>query len=376
MINMDDLRLGFGFMRLPTLNDDPSDIDYQKVNGLVDYFIDNGGSYFDTGFHYHNGKSEEAIRKCVVERHSRDKIQITDKMPIYGMRRRDKPWEIFNTQLERCGVDYFDYYLIHNTANIFYNGICKKLDVFGFANDAKKEGMIDNLGISHHDTAEVLKQVLDENPEIEFVQLQINYVDWLNNAVRAKECYELVEDYGMDVFVMEPLKGGNLINVPREAEELFNDYNQKSPVNWALDYVLNLKSVKLVLSGMSELDHVSENIDIVKNFNGWGDDELDIIARARDIINDSTAIPCTFCDYCAEHCRKGIPISKYFALYNDEMSSNVDQMLNFLYYDNYAEKHSKASECVACGACEKVCPQHIEIGSELEKVAGLFERVI
>ena len=361
-------------MKLPLINDNPSDIDYEKVNKLVDCFIKNGGSYFDTGFHYHNGKSEDAIKKCVIERYPRSKVQIADKMPIYGMRRRDKPEIIFNTQLERCGVDYFDYYLIHNTSDIFYNGIAKKLNVFDFASDAKNKGLINHLGISHHDTADVLKQVLDENPEIEFVQLQINYVDWLNNAVQAKECYELVEEYGLDVFVMEPLKGGNLINVPENVNKLFTNYNQKSPVNWALSYVLNLKSVQLVLSGMAELEHIKENTEIVKNFNGLDDNQLDIITQACEIINDTTAIPCTFCDYCAEHCKKGIPISKYFSIYNDEMNSNVDQMLNFLYYDNYAERYEKASECVSCGACEKVCPQHIEISSELEKVAELFER--
>lgn len=370
---MVNLKLGFGFMRLPVINENPSDINYEMVNGLVDLFIENGGNYFDTGFHYHNGKSEEAIKKCVVERYPRSKVQIADKMPIYGMMRKDNPEMIFNTQLERCGIDYFDYYLIHNTADIFYNGIAKKLKVFDFVNDAKSQGFINHLGISHHDTVDVLKQVLDENPEIEFVQLQINYVDWLNKAVQAKECYELVKDYGLDVFVMEPLKGGNLINVPDKAKELFKNYNGESPVNWAISYVLNLKSVELVLSGMNEEKHVKENIAIVKNFKGLENNQLDIIAQVREIINDSTAIPCTFCDYCADYCKKEIPISKYFSIYNDEMSSNVDQMLNFLYYNNYAERYAKASQCVGCGACEKVCPQHIEISSELEKVAELFE---
>ena len=290
------------------------------------------------------------------------------------MRCIDNPKIIFNTQLERCGVDYFDYYLSHNTSDIFYNGIAKKLNVFDFVNDAKNQGLINHMGISHHDTAEALKQVLDENPEIEFVQLQINYIDWLNNAVQANECYELVEDYGLDVFVMEPLKRGNLINVPENVGELFRNYNQKSPVNWTLSYVLNLKSVKIVLSGMTELEHIKENTEIVKNFNGLDDSQLDIIAHVCEIINDTTAIPCTFCDYCAEQCKKGIPISKYFSIYNDEMNSNVNQMLNFLYYDNYAERYEKASECVRCRAFEKVCPQHIEISSELEKIAELFER--
>lgn len=373
---MHDLKLGFGFMRLPLIDDNPSKINYNKVNELVDYFIEHGGNYFDTGFHYHNGKSEEAIKKCVIERYPRRKVRIADKMPIYGMRRRDNPQEIFNTQMEKCGVDYFDYYLVHNTSDIFYNGICKKLNVFDFLNSAKSDGLINNLGISHHDTSDVLKQVLEENPEIEFVQLQINYVDWLNNAVQAKECYELVKDYGLDVFVMEPLKGGNLINVPETVNNLFRKYNQKSPADWALSYVLNLNSVSMVLSGMNEITQIKENIEVVKSFKGLDDDELKIISQARDMINDLIEIPCTFCDYCAEYCKKKIPISRYFSLYNDEKQSNVDQMLNFLYYNNYAEKYAKASDCVVCGACEKVCPQHIEISSELEKIAELFENKV
>ena len=370
---MNDFKLGFGFMRLPLTNDNSSEIDYEKVNELVDCFISNGGSYFDTGYNYHNGKSEEAIRKCIIERYPRDKVQIADKMPIYSMNLNDKPETIFNTQLERCGVEYFDYYLVHNTANIFYNGIAKKLKVFDFIRDVKEQGLIKHMGISHHDTPEVLKQVLDENPDIEFVQLQINYVDWLNHSVEAKECYELVEDYGMDVFVMEPLKGGNLINVPENVNNLFKSYNQESPVNWALSYVLNLNSVKMVLSGMSELKHIKENSEVIKNFNGLNKDELNIISQAREMINDSIAIPCTYCDYCADHCPKSIPISKYFSIYNDEKSSTVNQQLNYLYYSNYAEKYAKASECIKCGSCEKVCPQHIQISEKLENVSDLFE---
>ena len=310
---MVNLKLGFGFMRLPVINENPSDINYEMVNGLVDLFIENGGNYFDTGFHYHNGKSEEAIKKCVVERYPRSKVQIADKMPIYGMMRKDNPEMIFNTQLERCGIDYFDYYLIHNTADIFYNGIAKKLKVFDFVNDAKSQGLINHLGISHHDTVDVLKQVLDENPEIEFVQLQINYVDWLNKAVQAKECYELVKDYGLDVFVMEPLKGGNLINVPDKAKELFKNYNGESPVNWAISYVLNLKSVELVLSGMNEEKHLSMY--------------LPKISIARDVATRSKFIICSGLAWFGD-------APAVSMIYNDEMSSNVDQMLNFLYYNN------------------------------------------
>ena len=369
---MIDLKLGFGFMRLPLV--DNSQIDYNKVNELVDCYIENGGRYFDTGYNYHNGKSEEAIRKCVIERYPRSDVLIADKMPIYGMKNSDNPDDIFKTQLNRCGVDYFDYYLVHNTSDQFYNGVCKYLNVFDYLNKTKSEGLINHLGISHHGTSEALTQVLDENPEIEFVQLQINYLDWNNNAVQAKECYDIVKEHKLDVFVMEPLKGGNLVNIPEKAEKLFMDYNQKTPIDWALSYVLNLNCVSLVLSGMNDITQIEENINVAKKFKSLSNEELDVINQVREIINDSIEIPCTYCDYCYEYCPKYIPISKYFSLFNDEKQSNVDQMLNFLYYNNYAQKYTYASECIKCGACENVCPQHIPITDELEKVIGLFEK--
>ena len=370
---MKDLKLGFGFMRLPVINQKTGQIDYNKVNTLVDNYIENGGKYFDTGFHYHNGKSEEAIRKCVTERYPRDRVLIADKMPIYGMKSTDNPEQIFNTQLKRCGIDYFDYYLVHNTSDKFYNGVCKQVDVFGYLSKAKNEGLIKHLGISHHGTPEALIQVLDENPGIEFVQLQINYLDWNSKAVQAKECYEIVKERKLDVFVMEPLKGGNLVNLPEKAEKVFKDYNNNTPVKWAMKYVLNLNAVTLVISGMNEINQVDENFSIVKEFKGLSKDELETISKVCDIINDSIEIPCTYCDYCFEYCPKQIPISKYFSIYNDEKQSNVDQMLNYLYYDNHAQKYTPASECIKCGACEEVCPQHIKITDQLEQVVELFE---
>lgn len=370
---MFDLKLGFGFMRLPTIDGNTDEIDYDKVNELVDFYIENGGNYFDTGYNYHNGKSEVAIRKCIIERYPREKVLIADKMPIYGMKNTDNVDDIFKTQLERCGVDYFDYYLVHNTSDMFYNGVCKELKVFNYLTNAKNEGLIKHLGISHHGTPETLINVLDENPDIEFVQLQINYLDWDSSAVQAKRCYEIVKERNLEVFVMEPLKGGNLVNIPKEAEKVFADYNDNSPVNWAMNYVLNLSSVSIVLSGMNDINQIDENISIVKGFNGLSGEELEIIAKVRDIINNSIEIPCTYCDYCFEYCPKQIPISKYFSIYNDEKQSNIDQRLNFLYYDNYALKYVPASECIKCGACENVCPQSIQIINQLEKVVELFE---
>lgn len=363
-------RLGFGFMRLPTQSDD---IDYDKLNPMVDYYIENGGYYFDTGYQYHNGKSEEAIKEAVINRYSRDKVKIADKMPIYAMNKDDDPKKIFNTQLERCGVDYFDYYLVHNTADKFYNGVCKDLDIFSLLKQYKKEGKIKKLGISHHDTAEVLEKILTEHPEIEFVQIQVNYLDWENEGIQSKKCYEVIKKHNLPVIVMEPVKGGTLADLPENAEEIFKNYSDDSSVSWALKYVLNLDETSIVLSGMSSLTQVKDNINTCKKFNKLSTEEENLIQEVTNILHDSIEIDCTYCDYCKDHCPKNIPISKYFSLYNNAKQSTKKQLLHALYYNNYAQEFEKASACIECGLCQKVCPQNIEIIDNLKKVSQLLE---
>lgn len=367
-------KLGFGFMRLPLNEENNSkDIDYESVNGLVDTFINEGGYYFDTGYQYHGGNSETAIRECVIKRYPRESVMIADKMPIYAMKSTDDPDEIFNTQLERCGVTYFDYYLVHNTADVFYNGVCKQLKVFDYLRQQQREGKIRKLGVSHHDTPEVLESVIRENPEIEFVQLQLNYVDWTSTAVRAMECYEVARKYDLEVIVMEPLKGGTLAHVPDNVSNLFYDYNNMSPVYWALSFLLNLDGVEVILSGMGDESQLCENLEICNNFRKFDECELSVIDEARNLINDSVEVACTYCDYCAKYCPMNIPISKYFSLYNDAKQAVIDQMLQSLYYDNYAKEFEKASSCIECSACENVCPQHLNIIDELKNVVEKLE---
>lgn len=372
---MNNSKLGFGFMRLPLKEENqPSNIDYKKVNKLVDTYINGGGNYFDTGYNYHEQNSETAIRKCVIERYPREQVRIADKMPIYSMTLNDNPEEIFQSQLDKCGVTYFDYYLVHNTAEIFYQGVCKKLNIFSFLKRMKEEGKIRKIGISHHDTPETLETVLNENPEIEFVQLQLNYLDWTNTAVRAKECFEIVRKHDLDVIVMEPLKGGTLAQVPQSTEKLFMEYNNKSPIQWAFSYLLNMEGIDVILSGMNTETQIRENIQTFNEFKPLTQDELDIISKARELLNDAIEIPCTYCDYCAKQCPKNIPISKYFSIYNDAKQAVIKQMLQSLYYNNYAMQYAKASECIECGACEKVCPQHINITEELKNVVNELEK--
>ncbi len=363
-------RLGFGFMRLPT---DDEGINYEELNPMVDYYIEHGGKYFDTGYQYHNGKSEEAIRKAVIERYPRDEVLIADKMPIYIMSNDDNPLEIFNTQLERCGVDYFDYYLVHNTSEAFYTGVCKELEVFDTLKELKKEGKIRKIGISHHDTPEILEKVITEHPEIEFIQIQVNYLDWENPAIQSKKCYEIAKKYGLPVIVMEPVKGGNLVNLPEDAEKKFKEYSDDSNASWALQFVLNMEESEIILSGMSNLQQVKDNVNTVTKFKNLDEEQEIRIKQVTEILLDSLEIPCTYCDYCGNHCPKNIPISKYFSLYNNKKQTVGNPMLHAIYYNNIAQKFEKASACIECGECEKVCPQKIEIVDNLKKVVELLE---
>ena len=366
-------RFGFGFMRLPYKKDNPSVIDFDEVNKMVDRYIESGGNYFDTGYSYLGGKSETSLRECVIKRYPRDRILIADKMPVYEMSKDDDPYEIFQTQLERCGVDYFDYYLVHDPENKYYEGICKDLDIFNILNEFKLERKIRKLGMSLHDTPEVLDKILTEHPEIEFVQLQINYDDWNSIRVQARANYEICLKHEKPVFIMEPIQGGKLANVNENVMKVFNQYDERSPAQWALSFVFNLDNVDMILSGMHSLKDVEENTRFVKEFNKLNVEEMHIINKARDIMQNNTGIDCRYCNYCKEKCTQKIPISTYFQLYNQNKQSLKIDENTFKVYDNLVNEHPKASDCVKCGKCEEVCPQHIKIRKELEKIALLFE---
>ena len=363
-------RFGFGFMRLPFKK---GEIDYEKTNEMVDEFISHGGKFFDTGFDYLDEESEVAIRKAVVERYPRDKFCISDKMPVYTMKRSDNPYEIFETQLERCGVDYFDYYLVHDPEDRYYEGLCKELDIFNILKEFKRQGRIKRLGLSLHDTPEVLDKILGEHPEVEFVLLQINYKDWNSSYVQSRQCYEVAIKHNKPVFVMGPLKGGQLARVNAKVKNIFNSYNDLSPALWALAFVLNLENVDMILSGMSSLDEVCQNMVFIKNFKKLTENELRIISKARDLMDNRGQIDCTTCDYCKNHCPNDIPISKYFELYNLNKNSEKLNTDYYAEYDNLACEFRKASDCDECGMCEDTCPQHLRISKELKKVADLFE---
>ena len=367
-------KFGFGCMRLPCTSDNPEDIDLPQVFEMVDKYIESGFNYFDTAYGYHEGLSEVALRKAVVERYQRENVLIADKLPVYMLKEDHVLEDIFNEQKQRCGTEYFDYYMLHNVTNNFYNGIIPKLNCFEFIEKLKEEGLAKHIGISYHDDADTLDRILREHPSIEFVQLQINYLDWDNEGIQARKCYEVARKYNKDVIVMEPLKGGTLVNIPDEASEKLTNYNPDlSIASWGIRYAASLDGVLTVLSGVSNLDQLEDNLSYMKNFEKLSDDELSIIGDIVEIIKNSIAIPCTGCDYCLDVCPSRIPISKFFALYNDAKQAIEVQFLYYFYYDNLARKNAPASICIECGECEKNCTQHINIIDGLKDVKELLE---
>ena len=366
-------KLGFGCMRLPLIDGDESKIDIEEFKKLVDLYQSRGFTYYDTAYVYHGGKSEEAVREAVVKRYPRNAFTVTTKMPMWMVETEEDLERIFNEQLERLGVDFIDYYWLHALNAERYEKV-QELKAFEFISKKKAEGKIKHIGFSFHDKPAVLQKILDDHPETEYVQLQINYIDWDSPTICGRECYEIATRHDTPVIVMEPVKGGMLAKVPPSVTEIFKNYNpDASAASWAVRFTASLENVFTVLSGMSDMQQVDDNTAYMQDFKPLNDKEKAIVARVTDHIRKNIFIPCTECRYCVDGCPQKIFIPNYFKLYNEYKLANCQTDAPHRYHNVYGAKGPKPSACVQCGKCEKVCPQHLEIRNYLTTVAKTFE---
>ena len=366
-------KFGFGLMRLPTVGDDRSKIDMPRFEEMVDAFLAAGGTYFDTAYPYHGGFSEVAFREAVVKRYPRDAYTVTDKLPIFRIKENADMQPIFDEQLERCGVEYFDYYWIHALSASRLE-LAEQVGAFQFLADKKAEGKIRHIGFSFHDTPEVLEKILTDHPEMEYVQLQLNYMDWEEPSVQARGCYEVATAHGKPVIVMEPVKGGTLAALPPEARQLLEQQDAtKSMASWAIRYAASLDNVMMVLSGMSNMEQMEDNLSYMKDFRPLNNAEQEAIENVTRLIRSRIAVACTGCRYCVSEntCPRDILIPDLFEMYN--LMKMYDKAPNQGYYQHLTAEHGKASDCIACGMCEEHCPQHLPIRAHLQSIAQIME---
>lgn len=375
---MNPKKLGFGLMRLPLTDaSDMTKIDYEAFCAMADRYMEAGFNYFDTAAPYHGGQhSELAFRECVAKRYPRDAYTITDKLSFFMVSEKDKLEDFFEGQLQRCGVEYFDYYLLH-AMNKNYLEIAENIDAFDFVQKKKVEGKIKHVGFSFHDTPEVLEEILTRHPEMEYVQLQLNYLDWENMDVQSRASYEVATRHGKPVLVMEPVKGGSLVSIPEDAKAVFNEAQPDlSVASWAIRFAASLPNVAMVLSGMSNMEQMEDNLSFMTDFKPLSKEEEQIISKVTEIIRSKEKIACTACRYCVDGCPMQIAIPDYFkeinniSKFGDDFIPKAKQ-----HYENFTGKmgKGKASACLKCGQCESHCPQHLPIIKFLEEVAEILE---
>lgn len=368
--------LGFGFMRLPVFDEnDRSTVDVDKVKEMVDLYMSQGFGYFDTAHRYNDEASEPVLRKTLVDRYKREDYWLTDKITLNYIKKSEDQEPFFRRQLELCGVDYFDLYLIHNVGKASYEAF-EKLGTFEFVDEMRKQGYARHTGFSFHGTVDVLEEVLERHPDTEFVQLQINYLDWEDPVIQSRKCYETARKYGCKILVMEPVKGGTLVNLPEEAEMFLKNADPKASLaSWAVRFAAGLDGVCMVLCGMFTLEQVQDNTSYMKEFQPLSEEEKALLEQTADVIRRNTAIGCTGYCYCTTECPRKIPIPDYFGLYNNlkRLKNNAYMYNQKVYYQNLAAEHGKASDCIRCGLCEKNCPQRLPVRELLEKVAQVLE---
>ena len=350
---------GFGMMRLPMAGEE---VDMEQVKAMTDAFLAAGFNYFDTAHPYLKGKSEQALKQCLTSRYSRDRYVIANKLSGSCFRTEEEIRPLFQTQLDCCGVEYFDFYLMH-AMSAQRHELFTKLHAYDIAQELKAQGKIRHVGMSFHDTAEVLDRILTDRPELEFVQLQFNYVDWEDPNVQSRACYEVCRKHGKPVVVMEPVKGGSLINLPPKALELMEG---ASPASFAIRYAAGFDNTFMVLSGMSNTEQMADNLSFMKDFQPLSEHQREIITQVRTLYQAQHRIPCTACRYCTEGCPAGIPIPDVFGVMNELLGQQEGAK------EHYAAFEHNAAHCIGCGQCETSCPQHLHIRTLLQEVDKAF----
>ena len=361
--------LGFGCMRLHM---DGDKIDIEQFKKMVDVFMANGFNYFDTAHIYHDGESEKAIREAVSSRYPRESFILTDKLTTNCFNKQEDIRPLFKQQLKDSGVDYFDFYLMHSQDAAIYEKF-RRCNAYETALEMQKEGKFRHFGISFHDKAEVLEQILKDYPQIEAVQIQFNYLDYGDPAVDSKRVYEVCEKYGKAVIVMEPVKGGNLVNLPEKAQGILDSLNSgMSNASYAIRFAASFPNMFMVLSGMSDLAQINDNMSYMKDFKPLDEKEMQAVNDVRKVFSEINLIPCTACHYCTSGCPMNISIPELFSCYNHKV--NFHDWNQGYYYAQITRDGGKPSECIECGQCEGICPQHLEIIRLLKDVSGEFEK--